>query len=90
MSETLQEEIDNIMDTFDFGRVKQIMDDSDWKWGDGNGGMCVPCETELRQSARRLLNGLRESSITATGGFTAILDDNGPMLFWGINGMGGE
>ena len=88
--ETLRDQIDNIMDTFDFGRVREIMDALDWKWSMPAGGSGVPEEVELRQSARRLLRSLRECSITSSGGFTAVLSDDGVMLFWGIDSIGGE
>ena len=90
MRENMQEEIDNIMDTFDFNRVAEIMEAVDWKWGMPAGGSGVPDEVELRQTARGLLKGLRENRVAATGGFTAILSEDGVMLFWGIDSIGGE
>ena len=91
MSETLQEEIDNIMDTFDFGRVQDIMETVCWIWGGDGSDAGVPDETELRKAARRLLNRLRECRVAGSGGFTAIRSEDDVMLFWGIDSLdGGE
>jgi len=66
---TSAEQIDNIMDYFEFGNVQKMMEAVDWKWGRVGG---VPVEGELRVFARELLqqavrNG---SSYLSSGGFT--------------------
>jgi hypothetical protein len=71
--------IEDIIDEFDFEKVKKVMDFLDWKWHAAEDG--VPRIAELRKSARSLLKQCAfkvllsseidaESSI-ATGGFRA-------------------
>jgi hypothetical protein len=69
--QTEQDDIDEIMDEFDFVRVKQTMDALNWKWGmDG-----VPYIGDMRRVVRNLFKAAREqgeheaSYIISTGGF---------------------
>jgi len=69
--QTEQDDIDEIMDEFDFVKVKQTMDALEWEWGmDG-----VPYIGDMRKVVRNLFkaameHGEHESSyIISTGGF---------------------
>lgn len=69
-----EEEIESILDCFDFYRVKQVMDFLDWAWWDTDG---VPEIWDLRKRARQLLRtaarevveSSRNEYCTSTGGF---------------------
>ena len=66
----MQEQIDEIMDCFDFEKVAKAMKALDWSWGfSDNASPSVP---ELRQRARELLrSAVDRKAIMATGGFVA-------------------
>lgn len=78
--QTIQDQIDYIMDTFDFNKVKKAMDALDWTWASSDG---IPEEYELRIQARELLNStatqvLRTGTnkyMLATGGFKVTYDE---------------
>jgi hypothetical protein len=80
----MQEQIDEIMDTFDFGRVHDAMTLLDWCWDIGEHAH-IPDEAELRKCARRLLREAVDSKYTATGGFTAVRHGDIMSLFWGYS-----
>jgi hypothetical protein len=68
----MTEAIEDLMDCFDFHKVRQAMKALDWRWaslGD------VPAISELRKEARRLLRTAaeypRDYYFVATGGFVA-------------------
>lgn len=71
------EDIDYILDYFDFEKVKQVMDCLEWYWHSSENG--VPSIGELRKCARRLLKEVLEEGMKskksiilhATGGFKA-------------------
>jgi hypothetical protein len=81
MSEAINidDAVEDILDEFDFEKVKKVMDFLDWKWHAAEDG--VPRIAELRKSARSLLKQcafkvLLSSEIDAesnifTGGFRA-------------------
>ena len=81
-----QDEIDIIMDNFDFYKIKKVMDILDWRWTSLEGQSGVPLIAEMRSTSRRLLKKAIENtkitsnkSIVATGGFVAeahIEDEN--------------
>ena len=72
--QALQEQMDDIMDSFEFDKVASVMQHLDWKWKSSNG---VPDEYEIRKSARQTMKSAIECNGTSgTGGFTAIVDDN--------------
>jgi hypothetical protein len=80
---TYQDQIDNIMDTFDFAEVAEIMAAIDWKWGEDRH---TPDEPELRASARKSLRALLDdNSLCNSGGFTATKHDGQINLYWGID-----
>lgn len=71
--EAVQEQIDEIMDTFDFDRVHKWMLVEDWTWADGT----VPSVTELRLEARaRLKDAASNRGFASCGGFTAIYSED--------------
>lgn len=49
----IRDDIDQILDCFDFEKVKKVMDFLNWEWFSSNG---VPEIYELRKHARRLMN----------------------------------
>ncbi len=71
-----QKQIDEIMDYFDFDRVKKVMDFLKWEWGYPGE---VPEVAQIRQLARKLLNEAANSHIsrysTGTGGFNVYKED---------------
>ena len=54
MPKSKQEQIDEIMDNFDFNRVARVMDFLDWKWY--MKGYRVPEEPEIRKEVRKYLS----------------------------------
>lgn len=71
--QALQDQMDEIMDSFEFDKIHSVMRHLDWEWKDAG----VPDEYEIRQSARRTMRSAIECNGTSsTGGFTAIVDDN--------------
>ncbi len=71
------DDVDNILDCFDFEKVKKVMDYLNWEWAGCDG---VPEIYELRKRARELLRivvvGVQKKEsegqyFTATGGFYA-------------------
>ena len=74
MVKSKQEMIDNIMDNFDFNKVAKCMKALNWHWHDVDGSVAVPEEHHIRQSARKIMNDVKEvchhpTFITGTGGF---------------------
>jgi len=77
-SEIIRDQIEDILDNFDFDKVKKTMDALQWLWYDTIG---VPEISDLRKCARRLLteasekvmniNEMPAESNMATGGFRA-------------------
>lgn len=68
---TYQQQIDIIMDNFDFGKVAKAMKALGWRWHGCDG---VPEEPELRKEARRLLREVADAEDftgVSTGGFVA-------------------
>jgi hypothetical protein len=78
--EVLNNQMDEIMDTFDFDKVNKMMCAVDWKWATTENE--VPDQYELRKSARRLMKQAIAGEDCATGGFRAWVidgkDNNGP------------
>jgi hypothetical protein len=83
---TFQEQIDNIMDTFDFNRVHQMMEAVGWGWGDP---AVVPDTYAIKQDARKHLRSVagskREGWFAGCGGFTALNLHGQLNLWWGEN-----
>jgi len=72
--QTTKEQIDEIMDYFDFAKVRRVMEFLDWGWSDSNGGLEIPSEYQLRKKARSLLQQVAESEEEKSimcGGFVA-------------------
>ena len=91
--EAVQSQIDGIMDTFDFRRVRKMMLAVGWTWANSPNG--TPEEWELRARARELLNECAVRGLVSTGGFTARYvdgeDEEGPWLRltlqWGVSSL---
>ena len=75
--ELIQKQIEDIMDEFNFGEVRKVMESLEWTWSETG---CIPEEYDLRKSARKLLKHAAEmidesldvsGGSTATGGFYA-------------------
>ena len=84
----MNDEIDYILDTFNFDRVHVAMLALDWKWRDP---LAVPTIARLKQCAKHLLDTAYKEQITiCTGGLQAkyhppiknsdLLIDSGPIL----------
>lgn len=68
------ETIDDIMDNFDFTRVRECMELLNWKWVDpDDGGFRVPKTSRIKNTVRRLMQEAMDSSkanySVGTGGF---------------------
>jgi hypothetical protein len=76
---TTQENIDNIMDNFDFSRVIKTMKALDWTWANMHAADGTPTESEVRTFARNLLKSAAARVVSkeenhcyhACGGFVA-------------------
>lgn len=76
MSKRKWEQINEVMDWFDFGKVAKTMKALDWKHQNLEGNFFVPLEGELREKARNLLSKTwdeteryNEGREVGTGGF---------------------
>ena len=71
--------IADIMEDFDFEKVRNVMMYLDWKWDVVNGEMTVPSIYRMTRQAERLLRdaakyyGKKDRYTISTGGFTATL-----------------
>ncbi len=71
-----QEQIDEIMDTFDFEKVHQVMRTLGITWGDSD---IHPTMREIKKSARELLKDVAfnvNAMFASSGGFHAEMDRN--------------
>lgn len=72
----LADQIDHIMDHFDFERVAKVMKLMNWTWSDKE----PPSIPEMREEARRLLKSLGDECVAvSTGGFYASKDGWGQL-----------
>ena len=70
--EAIQEQMDDIMDNFEFHKAQQIMEALDWKWSFSGEGERIPHISDLRRAARELLKYVaKNGGSTGTGGLTA-------------------
>lgn len=79
--------LDEIMDEFDFEKVKKTMDALGWQWAYAKGENGVPTLDEIKQAAANLLWDLAtdpdpEITIHAIGGFRAERDFSDPENPW--------
>ena len=88
-----QEAIDQIMDYFDFARVKKCMDALNWTWAMRG----VPDEPSIRKSARERLRGACESfnihkaeCVASSGGLTARCSEHGVSLAFEVDEWAAE
>jgi hypothetical protein len=71
--EAIQEQIDEIMDSFDFQKVHKIMEAINWRWHEEG----VPDVYSLRTLARKHLKEAVEiKGAISSGGFTAAYTEN--------------
>jgi hypothetical protein len=66
--EVIQQQIDEIMDWFDFAKVQKVMDHLEWTW---NGDYGPPSEAEIRQHARQAMKDVARGGCQSIGGFEA-------------------
>jgi len=96
--EAVEEQIDDIMDDFDFDKVHKIMEFLNWEWITDEDGTQVPYISDLRKRARSLLRiAAKEGGFHGSGGFTAHCqkgyseEENKSFvwltLYWGLNSM---
>jgi hypothetical protein len=84
----LDEQIDTIMDEFDFDRVLEIMAACNWGWSTGEGDETeIPSGNEIRKTARRMLKQTVEEkhSLMSSGGFTVMKIRGRLYLFFGVD-----
>ena len=76
--EVLNNQVDEIMDSFDFHRVASVMEHLNWIW---NGSKTPPDEYEIRKEARSIMRvAIKSGESVSTGGFIARLisgEENG-------------
>jgi hypothetical protein len=70
--EAIQEQIDQIMDSFDFERVHKVMEHLNWTWGYSEE---PPSLYDLRTAARERLKGAVKHGSSNTGGFVATKEE---------------
>jgi len=77
MTITQQQLIDEILDQFDFQKVKKVMDALNWKWSMGTESH-VPDIPEIRKKSREMLWVLLHSKdrMIKTGGLVVEKDDD--------------
>lgn len=75
---TLDEQITEIMDTFDFALMHRVMEFMGWRWAGVDevtgAGLFLPAEADLRTLARRMLREVAAhdgDNTRSTGGFAA-------------------
>ena len=85
MKNKYREQIDNIMDGFDFKGARDLMLKTDWTWGDKQ----VPNISTIKKYALSLLEECvnRKLYFASTGGFTAIKRKGKLDLFFGIDSL---
>lgn len=73
ITEDQQSQIDYIIDNFNFEKVALVMQTLDWGWSQESGqpGLGVPSISRLKKTARHLLRGSIDASVTGSGGFMA-------------------
>lgn len=83
-----QDAIDQVMDYFDFSRVKKCMDTLKWAWAMEG----IPDEPSIRKSARERMRSACESfnkygveCLSSTGGFTARCSEQGVSLAFEVD-----
>jgi hypothetical protein len=76
--EVLNNQVDEIMDSFDFRKIELVMQNLNWTWKDSK---IPPDEYEIRREARSLMRmAIKKGEYVSTGGFIASLhcgEENG-------------
>ena len=81
--QAIEEQIEQIMDEFDFGPVHNIFEQNGWSYYDSDG---VPTLGQLRKTARQVLRDAARRSrngvtIAGNGRFTAVMTED-PSAGW--------
>jgi hypothetical protein len=86
IAEAYQNQIDEIMDNFDFDRVQKMMAATDWTWRK-DGELYLPSQPELREAARSCLRMVVEKRcfMVGSGGFMAMNRKGCLSLYWGLS-----
>jgi hypothetical protein len=72
--DAIQEQIDEVMDSFDFESVEKIMHSLNWEWSTGEGmNKEIPDQYEIRKSARERMRAAAKVGYSSSGGFSARL-----------------
>lgn len=78
--QAIDEQINEIMDEFDFAKVAKYMKQSNWKWAFGESSMhsLTPSEIELRNYAKAIMEKVAKESIVSYGsrGFLVKFSEN--------------
>ena len=85
-----EEHIDNIMDSFDFEKVRKYMEDNDWRWGIIN---LIPTVEELKSTSLELLMNIKDEEVgycMSTGGFTVVKCYDSLRLMFSIEDIDSE
>lgn len=69
--EAIQEQIDEIMDSFEFEDVHKWMETTEWAWGQLDGSSEIPDLYQIKSQARKMLKEAAKDGFYSTGGFTA-------------------
>lgn len=90
--ELIEKMIADVMEHFDFDKVRKVMLHLDWKWDIGEGEMTVPSTYRLTKKAESLLRRVatsddEEPRICSTGGFTAKMFDGALSLSFVLEEM---
>lgn len=76
--EVLNNQVDEIMDSFDFRKVASVMKHLNWTWHDSK---TPPDEYEIRSKARKLMRqAIEQDESTLSGGFAVAIrsgEENG-------------
>lgn len=76
--EVLNNQVEEIMDSFDFRKVESVMNHLNWTWNKSNN---PPDEYEIRREARSLMRkAIQQGQSVSTGGFIVKLisgEENG-------------
>jgi hypothetical protein len=81
MKVSINEQIESILDEFDFYKVQKVMQALNWNWATSNVENGTPTISELRKTARHLLKDVADVTLgyskIGTGGFYAQRDSEG-------------
>jgi hypothetical protein len=83
-----EEQIEEILDEFDFYKVQRVMNTLNWKWYNKGNVYEIPSVGQMRKHARKLLEEcFNGNSYAASGGFWASREDGGLSLKFVVEDM---